>query len=60
MAWNLKDEKEQEEYINNLGTEYRFGCYHEKKPEGNKNKIRFKKLNILLNNILTIWIFKYL
>lgn len=34
MAWNLKDEKDAEKYIENLGTEYRFGCFHEKKPEG--------------------------
>ncbi|XP_021949176.1 cytochrome c oxidase assembly factor 7 homolog [Folsomia candida] len=33
MAWNLKDEKDAEKYIENLGTEYRFGCFHEKKPE---------------------------
>jgi len=33
MAWNLKDEKDTEEYIKNLGTEYRFGCFSEKKPE---------------------------
>ena len=24
-----------EEYLENLGTEYRFGCYHEKNPKGN-------------------------
>ncbi len=34
MAFNLKDEAEVKEYLENLGTEYRFGCYHEKKPEG--------------------------
>jgi len=33
MAYNLKDEADTKEYIDNLGTEYRFGCYHEKKPE---------------------------
>jgi len=34
MGVNLKDEKEVAEYLENLGTEYRFGCYNEKKPEG--------------------------
>jgi len=29
-----KKEEEVKEYIQNLGTEYRFGCFHEKKPEG--------------------------
>jgi len=33
MAWNLKEEKDTEEYIKNLGIEYRFGCFSEKKPE---------------------------
>jgi len=33
MAWNMKDEKEVAKYLENLGIEYRFGCYHEKKPE---------------------------
>lgn len=31
---NLKSEEEVKEYLKNLGTEYRFGCYSEKKPEG--------------------------
>lgn len=34
MAYDLKSEEEVKEYINNLGIEYRFGCYSEKKPEG--------------------------
>lgn len=34
MAYNFKSESEVKEYINNLGIEYRFGCYSEKKPEG--------------------------
>lgn len=33
MGFNLKNEDEVKEYLENLGTEYRFGCYHEKKPE---------------------------
>lgn len=35
MAYDLKSESEVKEYIHNLGIEYRFGCYSEKKPEGN-------------------------
>lgn len=34
MAINFKSESEVKEYINNLGIEYRFGCYSEKKPDG--------------------------
>lgn len=34
MAYNLKSEEEVKDYIKNLGTEYRFGCYSEKNPEG--------------------------
>ena len=34
MGYNLKDEAEVKLYLENLSTEYRFGCYHEKKPEG--------------------------
>lgn len=33
-AFDLKSESEVKEYLNNLGIEYRFGCYSEKKPEG--------------------------
>lgn len=33
MAYDLKREDEVKEYIENLGIEYRFGCYKEKKPE---------------------------
>ncbi len=29
---DLKDEEEVREYLENLGKEYRFGCYHEKSP----------------------------
>jgi len=29
---NLKDEKEVKDYLDNLGVEYRFGCYHERSP----------------------------
>ncbi|KAF9803841.1 hypothetical protein SFRURICE_013118 [Spodoptera frugiperda] len=33
MAYDLKQEEEVKEYIENLGIEYRFGCYKEQKPE---------------------------
>ncbi|XP_066258892.1 cytochrome c oxidase assembly factor 7 homolog [Euwallacea similis] len=33
MAYDLKSESDVKEYLNNLGIEYRFGCYSEKKPE---------------------------
>ncbi|XP_063547614.1 cytochrome c oxidase assembly factor 7 homolog [Cydia strobilella] len=33
MAYDLKQEDEVKEYIENLGIEYRFGCYKEKKAE---------------------------
>jgi len=33
MAYNLKSEEEVKEYVKNLGTEYRFGCFSEKNPE---------------------------
>ncbi len=46
MAWDLKTEEEVKQYLDNLGTEYRFGCLSEKKPEGkipvSKTKITFK------------------
>ncbi|KAG7200739.1 hypothetical protein KM043_001288 [Ampulex compressa] len=33
MAYNLKDPEEVKEYLKNLHTEYKFGCYSEKNPE---------------------------
>ena len=30
---DLKNEEEVREYLENLGIEYRFGCYHEKNPK---------------------------
>ncbi|XP_075986274.1 cytochrome c oxidase assembly factor 7 [Anticarsia gemmatalis] len=33
MAFDLKQEEDVKQYIENLGIEYRFGCYKEKKPE---------------------------
>jgi len=34
MAYDLKKESDVKEYVEKLGVEYRFGCYSEKKPEG--------------------------
>ena len=34
MAWDLKSEEEVKEYLENLSTEYKFGCFSEQKPEG--------------------------
>ncbi|XP_050668521.1 cytochrome c oxidase assembly factor 7 homolog [Leptidea sinapis] len=33
MAYDLQKEEEVKEFVENLGIEYRFGCYKEKKPE---------------------------
>ena len=46
VGWgvDLKKEEEVQEYIKNLGIEYRFGCYHEKDPKG-----RERSLNLVLN-----------
>lgn len=37
MAMDFKNESDVKDYIERLGIEYRFGCYSEKKPEGEKN-----------------------
>lgn len=34
MSVNFQDEAEVKQYLNNIGIEYRFGCYSEKKPDG--------------------------
>lgn len=34
MAMDFKSESDVKDYIERLGIEYRFGCYSEKKPEG--------------------------
>ena len=55
---DLSNEQEIEEYLKNLGTEYRFGCYQEKNPKGEirdkfqtfflkKSACRFRKLKIM-------------
>ncbi|XP_076068038.1 cytochrome c oxidase assembly factor 7 isoform X2 [Oratosquilla oratoria] len=33
MAFDMKKEEEVKELLDNLGVEYRFGCYNEKKPD---------------------------
>jgi hypothetical protein len=39
MAYDLRNEEEAKEYIDNLGVEYRFQCFHEKSPEGKLNAL---------------------
>lgn len=34
MSYDFKNEKDVQEFITNLYTEYKFGCWKEKKPEG--------------------------
>lgn len=34
MSVNFQDEAEVKQYLDNIGIEYRFGCYSEKKPDG--------------------------
>ena len=33
-SYDLKDEEQAKEYLEKIGIEYRFQCYHEKNPEG--------------------------
>lgn len=33
MAFDMKKEDDVKEFLENLGIEYRFGCFSEKKPE---------------------------
>jgi cytochrome c oxidase assembly factor 7 len=39
MGLDLKNESDVKDYIEKLGVEYRFGCYSEKKPEGECKKL---------------------
>lgn len=34
MSLDLQKESDVKEYLEKLGIEYRFGCYSEKRPEG--------------------------
>lgn len=40
MSVNFQDENEVKEYLNTIGTEYRFGCYSEKNPECEYRKVK--------------------
>lgn len=40
MAFDLQSETDVKDYIEKLGIEYRFGCYSEKKPEGERKILR--------------------
>lgn len=44
MAFDLQSESDVKEYIEKLGIEYRFGCYSEKKPEGEMNYLCYDSL----------------
>lgn len=37
-GYDLKNEEDVKLYIQNLYTEYKFGCYGEKKPEGERTR----------------------
>lgn len=41
MTMDFKDESDVKDYIERLGIEYRFGCYSEKKPEGECERFTF-------------------
>lgn len=34
MAYNFKNEEDVQDYLKNIGTEYRFSCFKEKNAEG--------------------------
>lgn len=38
---DLTNADEVKEYLENLGTEYRFGCYGEKNPQGKVNSAKW-------------------
>ena len=40
-AFDFKNEEDVKQYLHNIGIEYRFGCYSEKKKEGKKIRIIF-------------------
>ena len=45
---DLTKPDEVKEYLENLGTEYRFGCYGEKNPKGDNNNKIFRQLTTAL------------
>ena len=38
MSLDYQSKEEVEEYLQNLGIEYRFQCYSEKRPDGKRKK----------------------
>ena len=44
---NFKNEEEVQDYLKNIGTEYKFSCFKEKNPEG----IIFKCFMFSFNNL---------
>jgi hypothetical protein len=57
MAYDLQSETDVKDYIEKLGIEYRFGCYSEKKPEGECIEILheyFEIFQLLLNFSLSL------
>lgn len=59
MAYDLKKEEDVKEYLKNLHIEYQFGCYSEKKPEGewnSRSNLTVRKDNVLLREqYATCW-----
>lgn len=54
MSYDLQSESDVKEYIEKLGIEYRFGCYSEKKPDGEKFKcdVKFILISVLVCHLL--------
>ena len=44
---DLTNDDEVQEYIKNLGTEYRFGCYSEKDPKGRNKSPIYRRLTLI-------------
>lgn len=56
MSVNFQDEAEVKQYLDNIGIEYRFGCYSEKKPDGIQT-FHFESLSVIDLNDCEISIF---
>lgn len=56
MAYDFKNEDDVKDYIKNLGTEYRFGCFSEKNPEGKypDNVLVFTYLKVKVKSYVSI------
>lgn len=48
MAFDMKKEEDVKEFLENLGIEYRFGCFSEKKPDSKY------KYNVLRDSLLNL------